>query len=85
MQVLTAKNAEDENKAAGPGKGSQAKELLKRYGSAYLITSISLSVVSFGLCYLLVSAGVDVAALLHRIGIDSSSTSEKVRQGCAEW
>jgi hypothetical protein len=79
MQVLTAKNGEEGNKAAGPGKGSQAKELLKRYGSAYLITSISLSVVSFGLCYLLVSAGVDVAALLQRIGIDSTSTSEKVR------
>jgi hypothetical protein len=79
MQVLTAKNGEEGNKATGPGKGSQAKELLKRYGSAYLITSISLSVVSFGLCYLLVSAGVDVAALLQRIGIDSTSTSEKVR------
>lgn len=77
-KVLTAKNGEEGNKAAGPGKGSQAKELLKRYGSAYLITSISLSVVSFGLCYLLVSAGVDVAALLQRIGIDSTSTSEKV-------
>eukprot|EP00959_Pyramimonas_sp_CCMP1952_P113910 2381947-Pyramimonas_sp.AAC.1 len=29
------------------GKGAQAKELLKRYGSAYLITSITLSLISF--------------------------------------
>lgn len=41
----------------GKGKGIQAKDLLKRYGSAYLITSISLSVVSFGVCYILVSSG----------------------------
>jgi hypothetical protein len=76
-QVLTAKKGE--GKAAGKSKGSQAKELLKRYGSAYLITSISLSLISFGLCYLLVYNGVDVAALLQQIGMDSTSTSEKVR------
>jgi hypothetical protein len=36
------------------------------YGSAYLITSISLSIVSFSLSYVLVSAGVDVAGLLEK-------------------
>jgi hypothetical protein len=62
----------------GKGKGVQAKDLLKRYGSAYLITSISLSLVSFGVCYVLVSSGVDVAALLGRIGLNVSGTSERV-------
>ncbi len=38
----------------------------QRYGSAYLITSISLSIVSFSLSYVLVSAGVDVASLLEK-------------------
>ena len=38
----------------------------QRYGSAYLLTSISLSVVSFSLSYALVSAGVDVAGLLEK-------------------
>jgi len=36
---------------------AQAKDLLKRYGSAYLITSISFAVVSFAACYALVSSG----------------------------
>lgn len=36
------------------------------YGSAYLVTSISLSIVSFSLSYVLVSAGVDVAGLLEK-------------------
>jgi len=34
-----------------------AKDLLTRYGSAYLITSIGLSLISFSLCYLAVDAG----------------------------
>lgn len=40
-------------------KGTQAKDLLKRYGSAYLITSISFAIVSFSICYALVGAGTD--------------------------
>lgn len=59
-------------------KGQQAKELLTRYGSAYLITSISFAIVSFTLCYALISSGVDVPSLLQRVGLKPSDTSEKV-------
>ncbi|XP_068663819.1 uncharacterized protein [Aristolochia californica] len=59
-------------------KTDQAKELLAKYGGAYLATSISLSIVSFTLCYLLISAGVDVAALLQKVGITANETGEKV-------
>lgn len=51
-QVFTNKDPE-----TGKSKGQQAKDLLKRYGSAYLITSISFAIVSFAACYALVSAG----------------------------
>lgn len=51
----------------GQGKAVQAKDLLAKYGSAYLLTSISLSLVSFGLCYALINAGVDVASLLGKV------------------
>lgn len=61
--MLTSKGGEGEGR---PKKGAAAKELLARYGSAYLITSISLSLVSFGMFYVLVSSGVDVAALLRQ-------------------
>jgi hypothetical protein len=56
----------------------QAKQLLAKYGSAYLITSISFAIVSFAACYAAVSAGVDVAALLSKIGLTVNETSEKV-------
>ncbi len=60
--------------------------LLQRYGSAYLVTSISLSIVSFGLSYILVSAGVDVASLLEkaRSSVVASHPSRPMRaDACA--
>ena len=54
-----------------------AKNLLKKYGSAYLVTSISLSIVSISLCYGLISAGVDVPFFLDKVGLSVTSTSEK--------
>lgn len=50
-------------------------DLLKKYGIAYLATSISLSLVSFSICYILVSQGIDVPALMKNIGIDAGDTA----------
>ena len=49
--------------------------LLKKYGAAYLITSISLSIVSYALCYFLINAGVNVPVLLAKIGITMSANA----------
>lgn len=57
--------------AGAPSKAAQAKALLARYGSAYLITSISFAIVSMTACYLAVDAGVDVAGLLQRVGLQA--------------
>jgi len=56
--------------------GESAKSLLKKYGIAYLATSIPLAALSFAICYVLVSNGVDVGALLGKVGIESSGTTE---------
>lgn len=48
----------------------QAKDLLKRYGSAYLITSISFAIVSFAACYALVSSGAWHLHLLVSAGLE---------------
>ena len=81
-KVLTSKNAGGEASSASgqapTSKAAQAKALLKTYGSAYLITSISFAVVSFGACYALVSAGVDVGSLLEKVGLTAGATSERV-------
>eukprot|EP00526_Cylindrotheca_closterium_P024308 CAMPEP_0113657650 /NCGR_PEP_ID=MMETSP0017_2-20120614/31191_1 /TAXON_ID=2856 /ORGANISM="Cylindrotheca closterium" /LENGTH=147 /DNA_ID=CAMNT_0000571655 /DNA_START=129 /DNA_END=572 /DNA_ORIENTATION=+ /assembly_acc=CAM_ASM_000147 len=57
--------------------GESAKSLLKKYGIAYLATSIPLALVSFTICYFLVDNGVDVAALLSNVGIESSGAADK--------
>jgi hypothetical protein len=48
---------------------------VSNYGIAYL--AIPLALVSFSLCYVLVDSGVDVFALLAKVGIDNAA-SEKV-------
>jgi hypothetical protein len=56
--------------------GASAKSLLKRYGIAYLATSIPLAMISFAVCYILVDQGVDVAGLLRRVGVVDSGVTE---------
>ena len=52
---------------------AQAKQLLARYGSAYLVTSISFAIVSMAACYMAVDSGVDVTTLLGKLGIQVST------------
>lgn len=56
--------------------GASAKSLLKKYGIAYLATSIPLAAVSFAICYVLVDNGVDMASLLAKVGIQSAGNTE---------
>lgn len=63
--------------AAKEGDGESAKSLLKKYGIAYLATSIPLAIVSFSLCYVLVDNGVDVGSLLAKVGIEDTGMADK--------
>ena len=55
------------------GQRRKAAELLKKYGGAYILCSLSLSACSFSLFYFLVSSGIDVAAVLCTVGIRINS------------
>ncbi|KAG2331882.1 hypothetical protein Bca4012_018547 [Brassica carinata] len=79
-KILSSKDEEvdGENKKKKKSKTDEAKELLAKYGGAYLATSITLSLLSFSLCYALVTSGVDVQALLLKVGISTNETGEKV-------
>ncbi|XP_010262957.1 PREDICTED: uncharacterized protein LOC104601362 [Nelumbo nucifera] len=76
-KIFSSKEGGKEGKGE-KSKGDQAKELLAKYGGAYLATSITLSLISFSLCYVLISAGIDVQALLQKVGITANETGEKV-------
>ncbi|XP_073291885.1 uncharacterized protein [Primulina huaijiensis] len=80
-KIFSAKEDGNEQNKENNSKGNQAKELLAKYGAAYLAyfaTSITLSLISFGLFCTLISAGVDVSALLQKVGISINETGEKV-------
>jgi hypothetical protein len=68
----------EEREDGGKGSMAQAADLLKRYGGAYLLTSTSLALISFSICYFAIDNGVNVAGLLGKLGIEVSSTSETV-------
>ena len=65
-------------RGGGRTHGTAAKELLKRYGGAYLLCSVAMSLCSFSLFYLLVSAGVDASAVLKAVGINLRGSSQRV-------
>ncbi|CAN4119175.1 unnamed protein product [Withania somnifera] len=77
-KIFSSKEEGDEENKEKKSKGDQAKELLAKYGGAYLATSITLSLISFTLCYVLINAGVDVQSLLQKVGISTDETGEKV-------
>lgn len=77
-QIFSSKEEQKGDDEKKKSKTDQAKELLAKYGGAYLATSITLSLISFSLCYVLISAGIDVQALLQRVGISLDATGEKV-------
>ena len=56
-------------------KKIKPKELLAKYGIAYVATSITFAIISYAICYALISNGVDVSSLLEKIGIQSTSTA----------
>ena len=78
FKVLTG--PQDSNGEGTPtvSRTDQAKALLAQYGSAYLVTSISFAAVSFAICYAAVSSGVDMGALLAKVGLQVNDTSETV-------
>jgi len=67
---------ERELKAAAATTTMGAKDLLSKYGVAYLATSIPLAAASFGICYALVSSGLPVADVLSKFNIEVNSNSE---------
>ncbi|CAJ1979111.1 unnamed protein product [Sphenostylis stenocarpa] len=77
-KIFSSKEEGKDDSDQRKSKGDQAKELLAKYGGAYLATSITLSLISFALCYALISAGIDVQALLQKVGISADETGEKV-------
>lgn len=73
-----------EDKKAPLSKKDQLKRAVKEYGSTVIIFHIGISLASLGGFYLLVSSGLDVAALLDKFGV-SAEASGKIMQGASTF
>eukprot|EP01036_Dinobryon_divergens_P024194 gene24194-32621_t len=65
FKALTTKNTQS----------VKPQELLAKYGVAYLATSITLAIISYAVCFALVSNGIDVSTLLAKVGINVSGAA----------
>lgn len=68
-EKLTVRNAD--------GQPLDAKDLLKKYGAAYIVSSLSLSLVSFSFFYVLFSSSVDTGKLIEMTHLKLDERAEK--------
>ncbi|CAH1958878.1 unnamed protein product [Acanthoscelides obtectus] len=54
------------------------KKAVKEYGSTVIVFHVSISLVSLGTCYFLVSTGLDVVHVLQAIGLQEWATKSQV-------
>jgi len=52
-------------------KKDKLKQAVKDYGSTVIIFHITISLMSLGISYLVISSGVDVASILQKVGVNS--------------
>uniref|UniRef100_UPI0037E917EF protein FAM210B, mitochondrial n=1 Tax=Semicossyphus pulcher TaxID=241346 RepID=UPI0037E917EF len=82
----TAKAPEEPEPEGGkPNKTQQLKKVFKEYGAVGVCFHISISLMSLGMFYLLVSSGIDMAALLCKVGFSESVVRSKMAAGTSTF
>ncbi|XP_063699646.1 uncharacterized protein LOC134830184 [Culicoides brevitarsis] len=82
--VAAAEKSHEDDDKKPLSKRDQLKRAVKEYGSTVIIFHIGISLASLGGFYLLVSSGLDVAALMDKLGV-SADVSGKVMQGASTF
>ncbi|KAM5304407.1 protein FAM210B, mitochondrial [Glossophaga mutica] len=66
-------------------KSQQLKKVLREYGAVGVCLHVGISLVSLGMFYLLVSSGVDVSAVLLKLGLGESLVQSKMATGAGTF
>ncbi|KAJ7998871.1 hypothetical protein DPEC_G00209460 [Dallia pectoralis] len=72
----------EENK---PSKTQQLKKVFKEYGAVGVSFHICISLMSLGMFYLAVSSGIDMAAILYKIGFSQNLVESKLAAGTSTF
>ncbi|XP_061865244.1 protein FAM210B, mitochondrial [Colius striatus] len=68
-----------------PNKSQQLKQVFKEYGAIGVSFHVGISLVSLGIFYLAVSSGVDMTAVLFKLGFSESSLQSKMAAGTSTF
>lgn len=68
-----------------PSKTQQLKKVFKEYGAVGVSFHVGISLISLGIFYLAVSSGLDMAALLYKIGFSESVVQSKLAAGTSTF
>ncbi|XP_074528753.1 protein FAM210B, mitochondrial [Halichoeres trimaculatus] len=82
----TAKAPEEPEPEEGkPTKAQQLKKVFKEYGAVGVSFHIGISLMSLGMFYLLISSGIDMAALLCKVGFSETVVQSKMAAGTSTF
>lgn len=76
---------EPEPEGGKPNKTQQLKKVFKEYGAVGVSFHIAISLMSLGMFYLLVSSGIDMAALLCKLGFNEAVVKSKMAAGTSTF
>ncbi|KAM9120576.1 protein FAM210B, mitochondrial [Pangshura tecta] len=79
---VTDPSDEDEKK---PNKSQQLKKVFKEYGAVGVSFHVGISLMSLGIFYLAVSSGVDMTAVLLKLGFNEALVQSKVAAGTSTF
>ncbi|XP_009272353.1 PREDICTED: protein FAM210B [Aptenodytes forsteri] len=90
--LLSDAGVSPEKAATDPGgenrklnKSQQLKQVFKEYGAVGVSFHVGISLVSLGIFYLAVSSGVDMTAVLFKLGFSESSLQSKMAAGTSTF
>ncbi|KFP75932.1 Protein FAM210B, partial [Acanthisitta chloris] len=66
-------------------KSQQLKQVFKEYGAVGVSFHVGISLVSLGIFYLAVSSGVDMTAILLKLGVSDSSLQSRMAAGTSTF
>ncbi|KFO74543.1 Protein FAM210B, partial [Cuculus canorus] len=66
-------------------KSQQLKQVFKEYGAVGVSFHVGISLVSLGIFYLAVSSGVDMTAVLYKLGFSESTLQSKMAAGTSTF
>ncbi|XP_004068740.1 protein FAM210B, mitochondrial [Oryzias latipes] len=74
-----------ESEEPKPNKTQQLKKVFKEYGAVGVSFHIGMSLMSLGMFYLLVSSGIDMAAILCKVGFSEAVVQSKMAAGTSTF